>query len=94
MAQCDECNAGLVEDMKFNNWLALYSMLEFLHSESTISDMTFDKAINRLMTFKRYATAAEAVIFDEPPTEEEIESAMKRLRKEWVDEDGRDENHT
>jgi hypothetical protein len=90
MAKCEECSEPLVEDMKSSDWLALYGLLELLHSESKISDLTHENAVNRLMRMKRFAMAAEVVIFDDLPTEEDIESAVKRLRKDWIEED--DEN--
>jgi hypothetical protein len=85
--KCFQCQEALVEDMKENDWLALVNLMQFLRDEERITKATYETAVDRLMRMKRYAFAIEAVLFDEPPTEQSISEAVKRLQKEWVEED-------
>jgi len=92
MATCDKCNEVLIEDLKWNDWLGLAQLLEFLRDEERITEATHEQAMNRLMRLKPFAQAVECVLFDEPPDEDSIERAVKRLKHEWIEEDeSRDE---
>ena len=52
MIQCQECKKIIIEDIKFNHWLALVNYFEHEFDEDEITVKTYENMMNRLMTLK------------------------------------------
>lgn len=56
MIRCSQCKKDIIEETKYQDWLALMNFLEFLLSEEYIGQQLHDSMQDKLMTFKRYTT--------------------------------------
>jgi hypothetical protein len=59
MIRCTACRSPLVDEDTWNqwHWLATYFHIELL--EGNITEATYQEAMDKLMSFKRYAMGEE-----------------------------------
>lgn len=56
MIKCSECKKDIIKETKYMDWLKLVSFLEFLYYEDYIEEETYKMMMDKLLTFKPYAS--------------------------------------
>ncbi len=50
--KCTECKKNIIDDVAYMDWLALVNYFEHEYDESEITQQTFERMYDRLMTLK------------------------------------------
>ena len=53
--RCDECKKDIIKDIKQNDWLLLMHYVNVLLDENQITNNTYERMIDALLTFKQFA---------------------------------------